>query len=205
MSQAKDRFKSSTAFQDLLFNMLLGFVFLFMVALLLINPTAKKADVPKKAEYLITITWDDHSSTDVDLWVRSPSGKVASFMQKNAGLLHLERDDLGIQNDRVMDHAGNEVVVKINEETVTLRGIESGEYEVMAHIYRTPLAGAYGDITIKVMQINPYGVRFIGSVPYTQKGQALSLVRFQLDKEGKFLGYNNLPSNFVPSQRPVGG
>jgi hypothetical protein len=201
MSQARSRFKSSTAFQDLLFNMLLGFVFLFMVALLLINPITKKADVPKKAEYLITLSWADESTTDVDLWVKSPSGKVASFINKNVGLLHLERDDLGLRNDTVTDRLGKELEVRINEETVTLRGIEAGEYEVMAHIYRKPVNETGGDITIKVMQINPYGVRYIGTLSFTSMGQAISLVRFELDADGKFLGFNNLPSNFIPSYR----
>ena len=200
MNPERSRFRSATAFQDLLFNMLLGFVFLFMVALLLINPITKKADVPKKAEYLITITWADKSTTDVDLWVRSPSGRIASFASKTAGLLHLERDDLGLKNDQMRTTLGQEITVEINEETTTLRGIEAGEYEVMAHIYAKS-KNETGDISIKIIQVNPYGVRYVGSVHYSFKGQALSLVRFSIDADGKFLGFNNQPSNFIPTSR----
>jgi hypothetical protein len=202
MNPERSRFRSATAFQDLLFNMLLGFVFLFMVALLLINPITKKADVPKKAEYLITITWADKSTTDVDLWVRSPSGRIASFVSKSAGLLHLERDDLGLKNDQMRTTLGQEITVEINEETTTLRGIEAGEYEVMAHIYAKS-KNETGDISIKIIQVNPYGVRYVGSVHYSFKGQALSLVRFSLNADGRWLGSNAQPSDFIPTSRIV--
>ena len=36
---------SNLAFNDLLFNVLIGFVMLFVIAFLLINPIAKKADI----------------------------------------------------------------------------------------------------------------------------------------------------------------
>ena len=51
-----DRYKSTIGFVDLLFNILVGFVFLFLVAFLMINPVAKKAEVVKKAEFLVTMT-----------------------------------------------------------------------------------------------------------------------------------------------------
>ena len=49
------RYRSSFGFIDLLFNMLIGFVFLFMLAFLLINPVAKKETIKPKAEYFIEL------------------------------------------------------------------------------------------------------------------------------------------------------
>lgn len=193
------KYKSTTAFQDLLFNMLIGFVFLFVVALLMINPITKKSDAPKKAEYLITMTWDSHSRNDLDMWIRSPSGKIASFQNKNAGLLHLERDDLGLRND-----TSNGIEIFINEETVTLRGIEAGEYEVMLHIYRLRKVDEDASVQVQLVQINPYGVRYNMEVTYTKTGQVISLFRFTVDKEGKFIGISNLPSNFIPIRQATG-
>ena len=44
-------------FYDMLFNMLIAFVFCFIVALLAMNPTKSKAgDIPAKAEYIITLS-----------------------------------------------------------------------------------------------------------------------------------------------------
>ena len=54
---------SQVAFIDLLFNTLVGFVFLFVMAFILINPVAKKSNVELNAEFIITMKWpQDHNS-----------------------------------------------------------------------------------------------------------------------------------------------
>ena len=40
------KYHSNLAFNDLLFNVMLGFVLLFIIAFLLINPPTKKDEVP---------------------------------------------------------------------------------------------------------------------------------------------------------------
>ena len=61
----------------MLFNMLIAFVFCFIVALLAMNPvTSKAGDVPAKAEYIITLSWPDYDPNDIDTWVRNPAGEV---------------------------------------------------------------------------------------------------------------------------------
>ena len=67
------RYKSTFGFIDLLFNLLVGFTFLFMLAFILINPVAKKETLDPKAEYLIIMTWEDYSSSDIDLWIKDIS------------------------------------------------------------------------------------------------------------------------------------
>ena len=89
---SKDRYKSTIAFVDLLFNILVGFVFLFLVAFLMINPVAKKADIEKKAEFLITLSWPNDSPQDIDLWVMDPHKNKVGFASKEKGLVHLERE-----------------------------------------------------------------------------------------------------------------
>ena len=42
------------------------------------------------------------------------------------GLMHLDRDDLGLGND-VIEVAGKKVVNPVNQEIVSIRGIASGE------------------------------------------------------------------------------
>jgi len=188
-----NRFKSSTGFQDMIFNMLLSFVFLFVVALLLINPITKKSDAPKKAEYLISISWADESYADIDLWVRSPSGAVVSFTSKSAGFMHLERDDLGRINDTV-----NGVELLNNEETVTLRGTEAGEYEVMLHPYLVRRKEPDNKVVVRLVKINPYGIKYEAVVTFEKQGQHVSLFRFILDKDGNLVEVNNIPSSFIP-------
>ena len=64
------RFKSSIGFIDLLFNILLGFAFLFIVAFLLIKPEAKKKDFDRRAEFVIILEWDHDAADDLDLYVQ---------------------------------------------------------------------------------------------------------------------------------------
>ena len=95
----RQKFKSSIGFTDLLFNLVIGFVYLFVIAFILINPIAKKGDVIKKAEYMIVLEWNHEYNDEIDLWVKDPAGNIVSFLQKSKGLMHLEKDDLGYSND----------------------------------------------------------------------------------------------------------
>jgi hypothetical protein len=97
----KPRYKSGFGFIDLLFNLLVGFTFMFILAFILINPVAKKASVDPKAEYIVLVTWDDTSTYDIDTWVMDDQNNIISFRRKDHALIHLERDDMGISNDRV--------------------------------------------------------------------------------------------------------
>lgn len=191
--KAPDRYKNSIGFTDMLFNMLLGFVFLFIIAFILINPITKKSDAPKKAEYLIVIEWDNDKNDDVDLWVRDPMGNTVSFVTRAAGLLNLEKDDLGKSNDAVVLSDGTVKVLNINREVVTIRGIVPGVYNVQAHIYsRKGLIREEkpGTIIVKVIKVNPYGEVYTGSKPYSKRGQQITMLNFKIDNNGKFLGFN---------------
>ena len=97
------RYRSSFGFIDLLFNLLIGFVFLFMLAFMLINPVAKKETIKPKAEYFIILEWDGEKPYDLDLWVKDNLGHVVSFRRPDDALIHLERDDLGTINDTYYD------------------------------------------------------------------------------------------------------
>ena len=121
-------------FTDLLFNILLGFVFLFFLTILFINPITKLGNVNLKAEYIITVDWKDNLPDDIDLWVRDPNGEIVSYLKKDAGWLHLDRDDQGIINDKIIIN-NKEVIYPINREVVTLRGIIPGEYTVNLYLY----------------------------------------------------------------------
>ena len=66
-------------FTDLLFNALLGFTFLFLIAIVFMNPMAKLGDVKLKAEFIITVTWPDNVPDDLDIWVEDPNGNRLIF------------------------------------------------------------------------------------------------------------------------------
>lgn len=184
---SKDRYKSSIAFVDLLFNILVGFVFLFLVAFLLINPVSKKSDILKKAEFIITMTWDSESLHDMDLWVMDPQGKKIGFPNKDSGLINLERDDLGVAND-TYSIDGNSYTLKSNEENTTIRGILSGEYYVSVHFYSKQSKAdkeVQGEsITVKVIKINPYREIYTQTKKIYEEGEAVHFYKFSVDSNG---------------------
>ena len=94
------KYSSNLAFIDLLFNLILGFAFLFIVAFLLINDPTETADVEANVEYMITMSWEGEKDIDLDLWIEGPSGLVG-FRDPSQGFMNLDRDDLGHRTDTI--------------------------------------------------------------------------------------------------------
>jgi hypothetical protein len=140
-------------FTDLLFNALLGFVVMFVLAFLLINPIAKSGAIDPKAEFLITLAWPDGRREDVDLYVLDPAGYLVWFRAREAGLMHLDRDDLGQSND-TLEVAGRQIANPLNQEVVSIRGLLPGEYVVNVHLYRDHERQTV-PATVKVEKLNP--------------------------------------------------
>jgi len=184
-------------FIDLLFNTLLGFSFLFLVSLLFINPKAEQAKVEKQAEYIITANWPESLSDDIDLWVHAPSGHTASYLEKEAGWLHLDRDDRGVINDTIIVD-GQEVIHPVNQEIVTIRNRLTGEYIVNLFYYKadskTPIP-----VQVKVDRINPkFETVFVETINLERQDQELTAVRFSIDDTGKVHSINKLPRILTP-------
>ena len=195
------RFKSSIGFIDLLFNILLGFAFLFIVAFLLIKPEAKKKDFDRRAEFVIILEWNHDALDDIDLHVQDPLGDRVSFRLPRINFMHLDKDDLGTRNDTIVNADGTTSTVQINREVVTIRGIMPGEYIINAHYYSTR---QYGNVnigetfrkeedakvlTVKVElhKVTPYKIMWAGEKIFVSKGQEETFLRFKLDKDGNIV------------------
>jgi uncharacterized protein YfaP (DUF2135 family) len=189
------------AFTDLLFNALLGFVVMFVLAFLMINPVARSGAVDAKAEFLVTLSWPDGRSEDVDLYVEDPAGNLVWFRQREAGLMHLDRDDLGRSND-VIRVAGREIVHPLNQEIVSIRGIQPGEYVVNLHLYRTAPETRPVPATVKVEKLNPkVEVIFYGEIGLGRPSEERTAVRFSVRADGDVADVNQLPKALVPLRR----
>ena len=197
---------SQVAFIDLLFNTLVGFVFLFVMAFILINPVAKKSNVELNAEFIITMKWPKKAEDDVDLWVRDPLGNTAGFKSKDVGLMSLDRDDLGGANDTVIGADGKAIKVYNNEEHMTIRGIIPGEYIVNVHLYAKKAEKQVKSkskyypsipVTVTVEKLNPYGIVTVREIILTKKGQEITAVRFTVDDQGKITNINQLPYQMI--------
>ena len=184
-------------FYDMLFNMLIAFVFCFIVALLAMNPKAlKTGDIPAKAEFIINVSWPDMDPNDLDTWVQDPAGELVWFRAREAGLMHLDRDDRGLTNDVVVIN-GKQVVNPLNQEVVTLRGIEPGEFTVNVHYYETK-NGKPVEATVSVIKVNPRAdVVFYGQVQLARKGDEATAVRFTVLPDGNVTNVGTLPKSLV--------
>ena len=199
-----EKYKSTIGFTDLLFNILVWFAFLFIIAFLLIKPEAKKKDFDRNADFVIIMEWDKGAHGDIDLYVQDPTGAQCSFRFPVVNFMHLDKDDLGSVNDTVVNADGTTSTVQINREVITIRGIIAGEYIINAHYYSErdysnidnriemgsmPRKTKSKEVTVKVElhKVNPYTILWAGEKNFQGKGQEETFVRFRLDKDGKVL------------------
>lgn len=176
---------NSVGLNDLLFNILIGFVLLFIIAFLMINPITKKSDIPSKSEIMIILEWDKSSIDDIDLWVYNEGmGKdPLSFKKKNSGLWHLDRDDLGTSNDKFLVD-GIEKIHNVNREVATMRGIQPGDVHINIHVYTKKQTDVPVEFQLIVLDINPYKEIFSYNGIAIETSQIFIPPSFTVDAEG---------------------
>jgi hypothetical protein len=204
-----EKYKSTIGFTDLLFNILVGFAFLFIIAFLLIKPEAKKEDFERKAEFVVVLEWDHDQPDDIDLYVQDPTNSTVHFRLPIANFMYLDKDDLGFANDIVKNIDGTITKVNINREVVTIRGIIPGEYIINAHYYsarkwtgqtlttnidnaeelgKGKSTGKKLTVKIELYKVDPYKIWWIGEKTFTHRAQEETFVRFIIDPDGKQVG-----------------
>jgi hypothetical protein len=187
-------------FTDLLFNALLGFTLLFMIAITSINPPTKQGDVPAKAELIVTTTWADGGRDDVDTWVEAPDGEVVWYRNPDGGLMHLDRDDRGAENDTLIVD-GRPIVNPLNQEVVTVRGLLPGDYVVNVHRYRAEGSSVL-PVEVSVVKVNPrLEVVYYGIVELAEAGTERTAVRFSVARNGSVSGINTLQKQLVTDSK----
>lgn len=194
------RFKNTLSFVDLLFNVLMGFVFLFIVAFLMINPVAKQGDVVVPGEYMIIMSWTNTSQDDVDLWVKNPGNKTVSFTARDVEGMSLDRDDLGSVSDTIVVN-GKAEVIAINQEVVTIRGIEPGIYNITAHMYRK-VSSDPTEITVEVVKLNPYRVVYKQTQIMTKDGQEKNFYQFTVNDSGDYQDITTASESAINMRSP---
>ena len=188
----KSKYVSNVAFTDLLFNIVVGLAFLFLLAFILMNPIAKDKDIEEKSDFIVILTWDDESGDDIDLWMRDPLGNILSFKNREDALMHLDRDDLGLSNDRVKLPDGKIEYVYRNKEVASLRGTHQGEYLVNIHVYnKKPWKDQTmkpSNIRVELIKLNPYSEITQAEFVASRRGQEFTAFHFTLDEDGEVIG-----------------
>lgn len=187
----------SDPFTDLLFNILLGFILLFFIAIVFLKPAEETGKIDVEAEYVVTVTWPDNSPDDIDTWVEDPQGKVSWFRNRSTGLVHLDRDDRGMLNDTIQ-LSGKTINNPLNQEVVAIRGKLPGQYIVNVHYYESE-SNSSVPVSVKVARVNPvYTVAYYGTTTLSEKGAEKTAVRFSLTNDGSVVDINQLPKSLVP-------
>jgi hypothetical protein len=181
----------SDPFTDLLFNALLGFTYLFLIAVMFMNPDSKHGLIEAKAEYIIALNWADNDPNDIDIWVEDPAGNVVWFKNREAGLVHLDRDDRGNTNDFIK-FDNHQVSNPLNQELVSIRGIVPGEYVVNLHYYES-VSNMPVEVTVKVSRVNPtFEVAYYGKILLEEKGVEKTALRFNISNKGEIESINHI-------------
>ena len=192
------KYSSNLAFIDLLFNLILGFAFLFIVAFLLINDPTETADIEANVEYMITMSWEGEKDIDLDLWIEGPSGLVG-FRDPSQGFMNLDRDDLGHRTDTIFAGTDKMEVVHINQEIINIRGYQAGEYVINGHYFFTkePKEKRRTTAEVKVIKLNPFEEVWQGTKEFEFRRQELTFVRFEMTPEGRYTNMHDLQKHLV--------
>jgi hypothetical protein len=181
-------------FSALLFNSLKAITFMFFVSFAMINPVAESGKVDPKAEMMITVTWPDGSPDDVDTYVADPAGNIVWYHRREAGLMHLDRDDRGMFRD-VIELNGATIENPLNQEIISFRGLSDGEYTV--NIVHYIANGGTLPVQVKVEKLNPkVTLVFYDTINLSGTGDEQTAVRFTLEGP-EVKDVNNLPRDLV--------
>jgi len=190
-------------FSALLFNSLKAITFMFFIAFAMINKPADQGNVVVKADMLITVTWPDNNPDDVDTYVQDPAGNIVWYNQREAGLMHLERDDRGMFKDVVLLD-GKEISNPLNQEIVAIRGFEDGEYVVNV-VHYIANGSAPLPVQVKVEKLNPVvKVIYYQTLELKGTGDEQTAVRFTL-KGQDVVDVNTAPKSLVELTRSSSG
>jgi hypothetical protein len=197
------RLSSKSKFQQpfdpitaVLFKIIQALTFFFILSVIFMNPVAKKGIIDPKAEYIITVQWPDSNPNDIDTWVEEPDGNLVWFQSKEAGLIHLDRDDRGNVNDTLTIN-GQTVQNPLNQEVVTIRGTVVGEYVINIFYYGSE-DNKPVDVNVRVDKVNPQlEVIYYGTIKLEKPGDEKTAVRFTIDQDGKLSNINRIEKSLT--------
>lgn len=145
------------------------------------HPT--QGNVTDKAEFVAILEWPENSSSDVDLWVRNPAGTIVNFRNKDAGLVSLDRDDLGISGNSITGPDGKSIEAPVRREQASIRAIMPGRHVVNVMLYalrdKPPIIAH-----VQIVKLNPYRVIAEREIDLTAVGEERTAASFDVASDG---------------------
>lgn len=163
------------------------------VVIVAVAPHMPKAHGPEqKVEYEITAEWGTETDSDVDLWVKLPTGKRVFYASRQEDCGTLDQDARGFITDHAILADGSIVKVASNKEIISLRCIAPGRYDIAAHMYAyrgaTPDKELHGYglmVHVEIIRINPViKTEWSGDIVLDRHWQCVNTVSFDLSRDG---------------------
>jgi uncharacterized protein YfaP (DUF2135 family) len=182
---------------DLSNTLFFFFVALFAIALLAISDADERKKIDTTAKLLVTLTWRDGSSNDVDLSLKVPNNDVVWFRKRQASFASLDHDNLGIGNTTVLDGDGNPVTAAGRDEVVYIRQTMPGTYVVNVNLY-----GQYGGeaepVNVTLASVDPvYRQVITRKLTLTEKHEEHTAFRFTVDARGNVTSTDLVEELFI--------
>lgn len=174
--------KYSLAFIDYLLFVVSGLLLLVVLFAAAFNIVIQKnkGNTVSPAEYIIEMEWSDNSKDDVDVWLANPNGVIAYYGDQDIGMMSLDRDDLGVNNDDVA----------FRKEVMTIRGIVPGTYTLNGVMYAKRDASPQR-VKVTVRKLNPYIEVYQGEFTFEVTKQEHTFLNFTLDEDGNVVTQDN--------------
>ena len=193
----------NTSLFDLIFNIALGFVLMFVISVLSIQIQHKSSDIKTQAEFVVILTWQEKEDLDVDLWIRDPQENLMFFKSKEVGIMHLDRDDLGNTHDTYI-REGVAYISPANQEIATIRGFLPGEWIINAHLYRVgkQVTDTVAHCDVIITKLNPVAnVILHKTFELKNYWDEITVARLMMASTGEVLGVEeNIPLSLVETR-----
>ena len=154
-----------------------------------------QSGVPEKAEYLMSAEWNVDLDADVDIWMIPPTRKPVFYGSRDVGCARLDSDNRGFIDDVVTLADGTKVKVDSDKETISLRCVEPGHYDLGLNLYAfrengvTKVGALYGPgvkVHVEIVQVNPkVHLVFAKDVTLDRVGQTINVESFDLSRQGE--------------------
>ncbi len=164
------------------------------VVIVAVNPPQPaKGGVEMKALYLMTIEWHVGVDADADIHLMTPRKKPVFFASREVGCATLDRDNRGFLDSIIELPDGSKTRVMTNKETIALRCVEPGRYDLAANLYAYR-AGNFDqsdkrELVLKVhVEIDGHNpavrVLFARYVTLDRVGQTANVASFDMARDG---------------------
>ena len=113
--------------------------------------------------------------------------------------MHLDRDDLGYDNDKFLLPDGTEIFYPYNQEITTIRGHIPGVWIFNVHLYkRSSNSKNPTNVEVKMEKLNPkVETVFLKHLTLSKQGDEITVARFRMSASGEILEMDEVQTELV--------